>query len=74
MLGSKNQLEMLQAFLMPLKMYSQLLVVEPKLPVVVIETGVANTGDPVEIIGKGEPEKLTSTITGVEMFRSFGRE
>ncbi|AEV32473.1 elongation factor Tu [Owenweeksia hongkongensis] len=35
-----------------------------------IETGVANTGDPVEIIGMGD-EKLTSTITGVEMFRKI---
>ncbi len=35
-----------------------------------IETGVANTGDPVDIIGFGD-EKLTSTITGVEMFRKI---
>lgn len=35
-----------------------------------IETGIANTGDPVEIIGYGD-EKLTSTITGVEMFRKI---
>ena len=35
-----------------------------------IETGVANTGDAVEIIGFGD-EKLTSTITGVEMFRKI---
>ncbi|GGZ47811.1 MULTISPECIES: elongation factor Tu [Mesonia] len=35
-----------------------------------IETGVANTGDPVEIIGMGA-EKLTSTITGIEMFRQI---
>ncbi len=35
-----------------------------------IETGVANTGDGVDIIGMGE-EKLTSTITGVEMFRKI---
>ena len=35
-----------------------------------IETGIANTGDPVEIIGMGA-EKLTSTITGVEMFRKI---
>tara|TARA_R110002072_G_scaffold2867_5_gene22343 strand:+ start:378 stop:1565 length:1188 start_codon:yes stop_codon:yes gene_type:complete len=35
-----------------------------------IETGVANTGDPVEIIGMGA-QKLTSTITGVEMFRKI---
>jgi len=35
-----------------------------------IETGVANTGDAVEIIGMGA-EKLTSTITGVEMFRKI---
>ena len=33
-----------------------------------IETGVANTGDAVDIIGMGA-EKLSSTITGVEMFR-----
>ena len=32
-----------------------------------IETGVAKTGEAVEIIGMGA-EKLTSTITGVEMF------
>ncbi|WP_213520598.1 elongation factor Tu [Nonlabens sp.] len=35
-----------------------------------IETGVANTGDPVEIIGMGA-QKLTSTITGIEMFRQI---
>ena len=35
-----------------------------------IETGVANTGDAVEIIGFGD-EKLTSSITGVEMFRKI---
>ncbi|HEX8268263.1 MAG TPA: elongation factor Tu [Flavobacterium sp.] len=35
-----------------------------------IETGIANTGDPVEIIGMGA-EKLTSTVTGVEMFRKI---
>ncbi|MBD0824342.1 MULTISPECIES: elongation factor Tu [Aestuariibaculum] len=35
-----------------------------------IETGVANTGDPVEIVGMGA-EKLTSTITGIEMFRQI---
>jgi len=35
-----------------------------------IETGIANTGDPVEIIGMGA-EKLTSTITGIEMFRQI---
>jgi elongation factor Tu len=34
-----------------------------------IETGVINTGDPVEILGY--EEKLTSTITGVEMFRKI---
>jgi elongation factor Tu len=34
------------------------------------ETGIANTGDAVEIIGMGA-EKLTSTITGVEMFRKI---
>ena len=35
-----------------------------------IETGVCNTGDPVEILGMGD-EKLTSTVTGVEMFRKI---
>ncbi len=35
-----------------------------------IELGVAKTGDPVDIIGMGA-EKLTSTITGVEMFRKI---
>jgi elongation factor Tu len=35
-----------------------------------IETGVANTGDAVDIIGMGA-EKLKSTITGVEMFRKI---
>ena len=35
-----------------------------------IELGVANTGDPVDIIGMGA-EKLTSTVTGVEMFRKI---
>jgi len=35
-----------------------------------IEAGVINTGDNVEILGMGD-EKLTSTITGVEMFRKI---
>src|SRR5574343_2014208 len=35
-----------------------------------IETGVINSNDPVEIIGMGA-EKLTSTVTGVEMFRKI---
>ena len=35
-----------------------------------IETGVINTGDPVEILGLQE-EKMTSTVTGVEMFRKI---
>jgi len=35
-----------------------------------IETGIANTGDVVDIIGMGA-EKLASTITGVEMFRKI---
>ena len=35
-----------------------------------IETGVANTGDNVDIIGMGA-EKLASTVTGVEMFRKI---
>jgi translation elongation factor EF-Tu-like GTPase len=48
-------------------MYLQLLVVELLLQVV---SKQANTGDPVEIIGMGA-EKLTSTITGVEMFRKI---
>jgi len=35
-----------------------------------IEMGIANTGDSVDIIGMGA-EKLTSTVTGVEMFRKI---
>jgi elongation factor Tu len=35
-----------------------------------IETGVINTSDPVEILGLQE-EKMTSTVTGVEMFRKI---
>ena len=35
-----------------------------------IETGVANTGDEIDIIGMGA-EKMKSTITGVEMFRKI---
>ena len=35
-----------------------------------IERGVINTGDSVEIIGMQE-EKMTSTVTGVEMFRKL---
>jgi elongation factor Tu len=35
-----------------------------------IERGVINVGEPVEIIGMGA-EKLTSTCTGVEMFRKL---
>jgi len=35
-----------------------------------IETGVINSGDPVEIIGMGA-EKMKSTVTGVEMFRKI---
>jgi len=35
-----------------------------------IERGVINSNDPVEIIGM-QPEKLTSTCTGVEMFRKI---
>ncbi len=35
-----------------------------------IERGVINSGDPVEILGMGA-ENLTSTITGVEMFRKI---
>jgi elongation factor Tu len=35
-----------------------------------IETGVANTGDAVDIIGMGA-EKLASTVTGVEMFQKI---
>ncbi|MFT5998167.1 MAG: elongation factor Tu [Neolewinella sp.] len=37
-----------------------------------IERGVVNIGDSVEIIGMQEPgQKITSTITGVEMFRKL---
>ena len=35
-----------------------------------IETGIIHVGDPVEIIGLGE-KSLTSTCTGVEMFRKL---
>jgi elongation factor Tu len=35
-----------------------------------IETGVINSGDPVDIIGLGA-EKLKSVVTGVEMFRKI---
>ncbi len=35
-----------------------------------IETGVANTGDEIDIIGMGA-EKMKSTVTGVEMFRKI---
>jgi elongation factor Tu len=35
-----------------------------------IETGVANTGDEVDILGMGD-ESMKSTITGVEMFRKI---
>ena len=35
-----------------------------------IETGVVNTGDQMEIIGLGA-EKLTTVVTGVEMFRKI---
>jgi elongation factor Tu len=35
-----------------------------------IETGVINSGDPVDILGMGS-EKLSSTVTGVEMFRKI---
>ncbi|MEQ3661175.1 MAG: elongation factor Tu [Flavobacterium sp.] len=35
-----------------------------------IETGIANTGDAVEIIGMGA-DKLASTITGIEMVRQI---
>ncbi|AWN81362.1 elongation factor Tu [Candidatus Cardinium hertigii] len=35
-----------------------------------IEKGVITTGSPVEIIGMGA-EKLTSTVTGIEMFRKI---
>lgn len=35
-----------------------------------IEKGIINSGNPVEIIGMGA-DKLTSTITGIEMFRKI---
>ena len=35
-----------------------------------IETGIIRTGDPVEIVGLSE-EKMSSTVTGVEMFRKI---
>ena len=36
-----------------------------------IETGVANTGDTIDILGMGAPTGLQSTVTGVEMFRKI---
>ncbi|MEZ4947513.1 MAG: elongation factor Tu [Cyclobacteriaceae bacterium] len=36
-----------------------------------IERGVINTGDPVQILGMGATDGLSSTITGVEMFRKI---
>ena len=36
-----------------------------------IETGVANTGDTVDILGMGAAAGMQSTITGVEMFRKI---
>lgn len=37
-----------------------------------IETGIINTGDPVEIIGlQADNGKMESTVTGVEMFRKI---
>jgi len=36
-----------------------------------IETGVANTGDTVDILGMGAAEGMQSTVTGVEMFRKI---
>ena len=35
-----------------------------------IETGIIKTGDPVDIVGLSE-EKMSSTVTGVEMFRKI---
>ena len=35
-----------------------------------IESGVINSGDPVDLIGMGA-EKLASTVTGIEMFRKI---
>ena len=35
-----------------------------------IETGIINSGEGVDILGMGD-EKLTSTVTGVEMFRKI---
>lgn len=35
-----------------------------------IESGIINSGDPVDIVGIAE-KKLTSTVTGVEMFRKI---
>jgi len=36
-----------------------------------VERGVINSGDPVQILGMGAAEGLSSTITGVEMFRKI---
>ena len=50
-------------------MYFLLLVVV-LLQQVAIETGVINSGDAVDIVGLSE-EKMSSTVTGVEMFRKI---
>ncbi|MFN7177898.1 MAG: EF-Tu/IF-2/RF-3 family GTPase, partial [Thermaurantiacus sp.] len=36
-----------------------------------VERGVIKVGDPVEIVGLQEEGKMTSTVTGVEMFRKL---
>jgi elongation factor Tu len=66
--GLKSQLE-IKPFLMPVE---DVFTITGRGTVATgrIETGIANTGDAVEIIGMGA-EKLTSTITGVEMFRKI---
>jgi elongation factor Tu len=38
-----------------------------------IETGVVKTGDSVEVLGI-RPDKITSTVTGVEMFKKLLNE
>jgi elongation factor Tu len=38
-----------------------------------IETGIVKTGDSVEILGI-RPDKITSTVTGVEMFKKLLNE
>jgi elongation factor Tu len=70
MLGLKSQFRDTEKPFLMLRMY--LITGRGTVATGRIETGIANTGDAVEIIGMGA-EKLTSTITGVEMFKILDR-